>query len=734
MTKTLRMFFFFLLLTGLFMVTASPLQAAPAGKRPSLKTAGAGEKFLLPLGKEFYYALLWDGKLFGFSRFKVSKLLELGGERVYVLDSESRVKVGTGRIEENTFVSKLMVSQRGLLPSYFHSLQKSPQGELFIECIMSKSMAAQKTASNKNSQESFYPLEGTADLFFANLWGRFDSFPEHCWLLARKAEKKEKEFLVYDPTFKKCGKLLFTPLAGGAERRVLMHDYTGLPLFEISLDSGTGELVKIEMPGGLFGVRRSGADVLKAYHKAPGIDLLTYQAAPSTMYFTNPQDLTSLQAEIEARVSGTPITSHESAGFLQEFKGEVSGGLIKGLYTVKVSEVEIVNRPPFPIKELSPDLSSFCQPDFHVESDDENIKTRAMEITWRARDSWDAARKIGQWVFENIDAGSSFPSARIALENKKGNSEARADLLAALSRAAGIPSRVIGGVMERAGEFVPHAWAEVNLGTGEWIPMDPSTGEFGKIGATHIALREGGDLERLTLTVSDFSPRPAARTAYFKRELTWPVGEERVYSISQNGVEIGKETACPVELLYAGGFEAYRIEDSVNFSLAGIVFSGQGSLLVTSEGLPLEFSAKNQVNDRKEEYAYRFQDGLIHQTVTVGPKTVQRQVPYSLGMYLADQRYLSQLVLAVGQVPTFLSGTHYTFEIFIPQELSQGGIDIEVKGKETIKIGEKEYPCFKIESTKGMAFWLTAEGRVVRLLLPDQDLELKLIDCHTRRP
>jgi transglutaminase-like putative cysteine protease len=731
-----KKFSVFLIAAALSLASWLPLEAAQAPKSPSPKANAASPKYILPLGKEFFYSLTWDGKILGFSRFKVSKLLRLGGEIVYVIDSESRIKVGSGKIEENIFASKLMVNQKDLLPSYFHSLQKSSGGEIFIECIMSSSMAAQKTASSKNSQESFYPLKGPSGLFFANLWGRFDTLVEHYWLLGRKTEKGEKTLAVYDPTYRKSGNLLLKPVAGGRdEKRVLMHDYAGLPFMEIRLDQKTGELVKIEMPGGFFRAQRSNAGIIKAYRKAAGINLSAYQTVQSSMYFTNPHDLVSLKADISALVSGTPVTGHEAAGFSQEFQGEVSGGLIKGVYSVKVSEYEPGNPPsPFPPRDLSPELSGYLKADFHVESDDEEIKTRAMEITWRARDSWDAARKIGQWVYENIDPGSSFPSARLALQNRKGNSEARADLFAALCRAAGIPARVVGGVMERAGEFVPHSWIEVNFGQESWIPMDASTGEFGKIGATHIALREGGDLERLALSVLDFAPRPPARTAYFKRELTWPVGEERVYSICQNGVEIGRETACNLELLYAGGGEAFRFEDQVRFSLAGIEFAGQGSCLVTSEGLPLEFKAQNRVNDRVEDYAYLFKDGLVHQTVTVGSKTVQRQLPYSLGMYLADQRYLSQLILAVGQVPTFLSGSHYTFEIFIPQELSQSGIDIEVKGKETVNAGEKEYSCFKIESARGMLFWMTGEGLVVKLLLPDQGLELKLVDRRVRRP
>ena len=69
-----------------------------------------------------------------------------------------------------------------------------------------------------------------------------------------------------------------------------------------------------------------------------------------------------------------------------------------------------------------------------------------------------------------------------------------------LARAAGIPSRIAAGIVfsDRAGPiggFYYHAWPEVQLGgPSEWIPVDPTFGQF-PADATHIKLAEG-DLDQ----------------------------------------------------------------------------------------------------------------------------------------------------------------------------------------------------------------------------------------------
>jgi transglutaminase-like putative cysteine protease len=68
-------------------------------------------------------------------------------------------------------------------------------------------------------------------------------------------------------------------------------------------------------------------------------------------------------------------------------------------------------------------------------------------------------------------------------------------LYAALARAAGLPTRMVAGVVYMPGDggtpaaFYYHAWNEVWLGA--WIAVDPTFGQF-PADATHVELVEGG--------------------------------------------------------------------------------------------------------------------------------------------------------------------------------------------------------------------------------------------------
>ena len=58
-----------------------------------------------------------------------------------------------------------------------------------------------------------------------------------------------------------------------------------------------------------------------------------------------------------------------------------------------------------------------------------------------------------------------------------------------MTRAAGIPTRIIAGIVFSEKNFYYHTWSEVYV--GEWISIDPTMKQF-PTDATHIRLVEGG--------------------------------------------------------------------------------------------------------------------------------------------------------------------------------------------------------------------------------------------------
>ena len=83
--------------------------------------------------------------------------------------------------------------------------------------------------------------------------------------------------------------------------------------------------------------------------------------------------------------------------------------------------------------------------------------------------------------------------ALIAINQQQANSRGKARLLCALSRAAGIPCRIVGGLILREGETDDlHLWNEIYL-NDMWIPFCPTRGYWGKVPKNYLVLRTGGE-------------------------------------------------------------------------------------------------------------------------------------------------------------------------------------------------------------------------------------------------
>ncbi|MHC4201517.1 MAG: transglutaminase-like domain-containing protein, partial [Planctomycetota bacterium] len=148
---------------------------------------------------------------------------------------------------------------------------------------------------------------------------------------------------------------------------------------------------------------------------------------------------------------------------------------------------------PHPIRD--PDMKKYLDPSTFVQSDDAEIVRVAREVASEVRSSYAAAKRLEQWVFRNVkekNLDRAFASAKEVMQDRAGDCTEHAVLLAALLRAAGIPSRGASGILyfELPGAgpaFVYHMWTEGYV--GDWVPLDATlAGSF--VDATHIRLAE----------------------------------------------------------------------------------------------------------------------------------------------------------------------------------------------------------------------------------------------------
>jgi hypothetical protein len=141
-------------------------------------------------------------------------------------------------------------------------------------------------------------------------------------------------------------------------------------------------------------------------------------------------------------------------------------------------------------KESSQDLK-YLEESAEVQFRHPMIGALARELVGDTQNDWQVAQEINRWVYNNLEKELvDAVTALDALHAKRGECQSHTYLFTALARAAGIPTRIVNGLVyskEYAG-FLYHAWPEVFV--GEWRALDPTFGQD-VVDATHIKLTEG---------------------------------------------------------------------------------------------------------------------------------------------------------------------------------------------------------------------------------------------------
>jgi transglutaminase-like putative cysteine protease len=148
--------------------------------------------------------------------------------------------------------------------------------------------------------------------------------------------------------------------------------------------------------------------------------------------------------------------------------------------------------PRLPLRD--PGLDPYLRPTPFIQSDHPELRQTASSILKGERNSLVAAKELATWVFENVEKRPilSIPSSLEVLHSRVGDCNEHTALFAGLARAAGLPTKVVAGLVYSKGNFYYHAWPEIYV--GRWVAIDPTLDQF-PADATHVRLIEGG-LER----------------------------------------------------------------------------------------------------------------------------------------------------------------------------------------------------------------------------------------------
>lgn len=142
----------------------------------------------------------------------------------------------------------------------------------------------------------------------------------------------------------------------------------------------------------------------------------------------------------------------------------------------------------------------FLKPSPFIQSDHQKIRDLVHEIL---KDDPNAtplrkAEKLLHWVHTHIEKRPvlSLPDALSTLEHRVGDCNEHAVLLAALGRAAGIPTRIEAGLVYLKGRFYYHAWNLMYL--GQWVTADSLFGQL-PADVSHLRFTTGSPKEQLDL-------------------------------------------------------------------------------------------------------------------------------------------------------------------------------------------------------------------------------------------
>lgn len=169
-----------------------------------------------------------------------------------------------------------------------------------------------------------------------------------------------------------------------------------------------------------------------------------------------------------------------------------------------VTTLLIQREPKLPVKNVSRPITAKEFQEYLKETPEIQVKhalirTLAKDMVGDEPDAWKAAKRISTWVFDNLEKELvDSLTALDALHDRRGECQSHTNLFTALTRAAGIPTRVVNGLVYsiQFKGFLYHAWPEVWV--GEWRALDPTLGQH-HVDATHIKLSEGNNAGALKL-------------------------------------------------------------------------------------------------------------------------------------------------------------------------------------------------------------------------------------------
>lgn len=273
------------------------------------------------------------------------------------------------------------------------------------------------------------------------------------------------------------------------ETLVLSTEFQGMEV--LSWLGPQGEVLRQETPFGWVLEACAPEEAVAWKPGGPSEDVLGAMAMPARGVLADPRRAREIRVRFHRlRLAPTELTTHRQT--VERVEATALDLRVTG---------DVLPEHGEPCGYAPTEIRRYLGPSPFIQSQHPEIVARAREIVGECEDTLQAALALNAWVFRHVrkTSASSLPSALDVLRNMEGDCNEHTYLFTALARAAGIPARVLLGVVYLDGAFYYHAWPAVYV--GRWLELDPTLGQD-TVDATHVYLAEGeggGQLKLLSV-------------------------------------------------------------------------------------------------------------------------------------------------------------------------------------------------------------------------------------------
>ncbi len=246
-----------------------------------------------------------------------------------------------------------------------------------------------------------------------------------------------------------------------------------------------GEILKEQGMLGISLEKTTREEALSGLTLQASEDLTKIASVPSNIILENPEKLSVLKVKIEG-IELESLKLNDERQTLENTALEIK----------KESLSDLPEQGGVDKRDLR--LISYLKPSTFIQSDNGKILSVVVNTVNPTDTPLVKTRKLMNWINANIKKRPviSLPDAISTLENRAGDCNEHAMLMAALARAAGIPAKVEAGLVYLNGRFYYHAWNLLYL--GKWIAVDSLFNQM-PADVTHIRFSTGGQKEQLDL-------------------------------------------------------------------------------------------------------------------------------------------------------------------------------------------------------------------------------------------